>query len=91
MHTQKPTPHLDTHTLTLTHSLSLTGAEQVARGRSERSWDQGAVNKKRRRVQPEGKVMGLAEYQPKKAGTGGDLKKVPARPRVGGGGAQGRR
>jgi hypothetical protein len=35
--------------------------------------------------------MGLAEYQPKKAGTGGDLKKVPARPRVGGGGAQGRR
>ena len=32
--------------------------------------------------------MGLAEYQPKKAGTGGDLKKVPARARVGRGGAR---
>jgi len=77
----------DTHTHTYTHIH--TGAEQVALGR-ERSWDQGAVNKKRRRIQPESKVMGLAEFQPKKAGTGGDLKKVSARGCVvKGGGATG--
>lgn len=52
------------------------GAESAAAARGQRSWDQAPQGKKRRKIQPESKVLGGTEYQHKTPGTGGDIKKA---------------
>jgi hypothetical protein len=52
------------------------GAENAAAARGQRAWDQAPQGKKRRKIQPESKVLGGSEYQHKTPGTGGDIKKL---------------
>uniref|UniRef100_A0A7S4P203 Ribosomal RNA-processing protein 12-like conserved domain-containing protein n=1 Tax=Guillardia theta TaxID=55529 RepID=A0A7S4P203_GUITH len=50
-------------------------AEEALNARPARSWDQTG-SKRRKRIQPESKVLGGQEYRPKKGKTGGDVKKA---------------